>query len=251
MIIKDDKEFLVYSIEQKYFAVCRNREDKVLPMTEILAHLNRNDYEYSRKFTEKDIPAITKEIENHPWSLKDYEVVDGNIQPIKYEPYKTIFETSGKIIMANDLRDYFNGDDADDFDVNQTRGIIDCTDFYAKQGMLHGFVGNSCPTVYLSEKHGEILIGVECVYDENGEWTDEADLPDDTYKEIGYICTDLWWYSIVDLENFKNKNPDIDTNDFEIAEIPKGKWELTHKYGISSRGYHEDLPYATLKFLGE
>jgi len=174
------------------------------------------------------------------YTLKgDFEFVEGSLKRIEFPPFTTIFETSGEIIIENDLREYFK---RNDFDVNRTVGIIETMDDYAKQGMLHGFVGNSCPGVYLSEKRGEIYIG--CDYDEEN---DVDVLPDDTFENVANVCTDLWWYSIVDLETFKENNPYVDTSDFTIVKIPAGKWELSHKYGISENGYHENLPYATLK----
>jgi hypothetical protein len=97
----------------------------------------------------------------------------------------------------------------------------------------------------VSEEREEIHIG--CDYDSEN---DEEILPDDTFKSVASVCTDLWWYSIVDLAEFKKNNPDVDTSDFTIVKIPAGKWELSHKYGISEVGYHENLPYATLKKIG-
>jgi hypothetical protein len=195
----------------------------------------------TKKLTEDYKKKLEKIILND-YSLKgDFEFVDGELKRIEFPPFTTIFETSGEIIVENDLRRYFS-EEKEDFDVNRTVGIIKTMEFYAKQGMLHGFVGNSCPGVYLSEERGEIHIG--CDYDSEN---DTEILPDDTFKSVASVCTDLWWYSIVDLAEFKKNNPDVDTSDFTIVKIPAGIWELSHKYGISEIGYHENLPYATLK----
>jgi hypothetical protein len=192
---------------------------------------------------EIDFKKYKEEIKNNiiqNFYLKDIAYFDNDIlKKIKFEPFTTIFETSGKIIVENDLRNYFN---ECDFDINKTKGIIKTMKHYANQKMLHGFVGNSCPSLFLSLKHNDLYIGAE--YDNN---KDKYILPDDTYKEIANVCTDLWWYSIVDLEYFRKKNPNVDVNNFQIVEIPAGKWELTHKYGISEKGYHENLPYAIMK----
>ena len=194
-----------------------------------------------RKITSEFGDTIKEVLNNDDLWFSDFQFYGDVFKRIEYEPFTTIFETSGKIIVENDLREYFEG--SDNFNTNSTRGIIQTMEFYAKQGMLHGFVGNSCPSLILSEEHGQINIGVE--------WEeDEPAYPDDTYKGLTSVCTDLWWYSIVDAETFQKNNPDVDISNFEVVEIPAGKWELSHKYGISERGYHENLPYATMKYIG-
>lgn len=117
---------------------------------------------------------------------------------------------------------------------------------YANQGMLHGYVGNSCPSVVLSEKEGVIYI---CSYDEE---SDDNDFElNDTYKVISWVCTDLWWYSIVDLEVLKklsNNSKEIEKQyEDSIVEIPAGTWGLEHYYGIVT---HEQ-PYAKLTLIDE
>lgn len=184
------------------------------------------------------IEEITKLIQEDNMYIADFEVKDGYVQAIKYEPFTCEFTTSGRIIVENDLRNFFK---QARFDINTTKGIIETMDHYAKQGMLHGFVGNSCPGVYL---HSDGYINIGC--DHNIE-TYEPIIPEG-FKKLTSICTDLWWYSIVDVEVLKTKFG-FDEKKFNIVEIPKGIWKLTHKYGISENGYHENLPYATLELL--
>mgnify|MGYP000088066991 CR=1 FL=1 len=69
----------------------------------------------------------------------------------------------------------------------------------------------------------------------------------DEFEELTSVCTDLWWYSIVDLEVLKNLVPDLDESAFEIVEIPSGTWELKHEYRISE--FNDNTPYATLTLL--
>ena len=202
----------------------------------------KEEYE-SEKATIEHSELIKKILNNDTLYFADYQFYEDTFKRIEYEPFTTIFETSGKIIVENDLRSFFQ--EGEDFDINATKGIVQTMEFYAKQGMLHGFVGNSCPGIFLSEKHGQIDIGAN--HDEDYETV----LPDDSYEQITSVCTDLWWYSIVDLEHFKKLHPDVDTSNFDIVDIPAGTWELSHKYGISSKGYHEDLPYATLKLVNK
>lgn len=187
---------------------------------------------------EEDMAEVISNIQKST-QLTDYEVVDGFIQPKVYEPFTCFFETTGRVVIENDLRDFF--DDAD-FDVNGTAGIIETIDFYAKQKMLHGYVGNSCPRIFLNKDLGVIHIG--CDYDEE----DEPNLPSG-FEHITSVCTDLWWYSIIDLEELKKLDKDFDENNYTIVDIPAGTWKLSHKYGISEKGYHENLPYATLELM--
>lgn len=203
--------------------------------------LKRYEERYKSEMVTLEHTEIIKETLNKDsLYFSDFKFYDDTFKRIEYEPFTTTFETSGKVIIENDLRSFFK-EKEEDFNVNATSGIVKTMDFYAQQGMLHGFVGNSCPGIFLSEKHGQINIGADYNYD-----TDEELLPDESYKRITSVCTDLWWYSIVDLEHFKKLNPEVDTSNFDIVEIPAGTWELSHKYGVSENGYHENLPYATL-----
>ncbi|MCP4520953.1 MAG: hypothetical protein GY827_04545 [Cytophagales bacterium] len=169
----------------------------------------------------------------------DFEVKDGIFDRIKYEPFVCSFKTSGKIIVENDLRQFF--DETPDYNVNATKGIIETMDDYQNQGMLHGFVGNSCPGLYLNKKTGVVQIGAK--YDEE---TYEPILPDG-FEQLTSVCTDLWWYSIVDLEVMKQRHPDFNEEDYEVVEIPAGTYTLEHSYGVV--GYNEDVPFATLKLM--
>ena len=93
---------------------------------------------------------------------------------------------TGVMLFADDLREGYS---ADDYDVNTTVGIQRCSEDYAGQGMMHFFVGNSCPAVW---REGDtIYVGS----------LSEAD----DHKRIGSICTDLWWASFVDPQSLASK----------------------------------------------
>lgn len=194
------------------------------------------EYE-SNKLTLEDKDDIIKILNEESLHYSDYKFENDIFKVIDYEPFITSFECSGKIIVENDLRQFFNDED---FDVNSKKGIIQTMEHYAKQGMLHGFVGNSSPTLLFSKKDKKIIIGAD--YDEY-ESRETDGLPNDSYKELAYVCTDLWWYSIVDVEHFKKLHPETDMSSFTIVDVPKGTWELRHNYGISSHSY----PYATIE----
>ena len=190
------------------------------------------------KSTKIDIDEVTKILVEDEMYLADFEVVDGMLKRIQYEPFTCEFKTSGKIVVENDLREFF---EEDDFDINATKGIIQTMQYYADQKMLHGFVGNSCPGVYGNDK-GNIIIG--CESDE-----DYEPIIPEGFKELTYVCTDLWWYSIIDLEVLKELDKNFDEKNYTVVEIPAGTYKLTHKYGVSEKGYHENLPYAHLDLI--
>ena len=181
------EEFGVYHAHNIFF-INYNKDKKSTSLTDVVNYINER-LSYSKiKFDTKDqeiLDKIEECINKDQLYFADYRIKDDIIKRINYRPVKTKFYTSGKIIVENDLREFFKDCDCD---VNQTKGIIQTIKHFAKQKMLHGFVGNSCPSLYLSKKHNEILIGVD--YDEK---TDEPIFPDNTYKRLTSVCTDLWW----------------------------------------------------------
>jgi hypothetical protein len=76
------------------------------------------------------------------------------------------------------------------FSVNSDAGVIAQTSIYAnKLGFASVFVGNSCPSVFARD--GNLAIGLGR---DNGE--DPVITPNG--KELGSVCTDLWWTTIID-----------------------------------------------------
>ncbi len=150
---------------------------------------------------------------------------------------------SGKMVFANDLREWFKIHGS--FNINNDVGQMLCSKSYEKVGMVHGFVGNSCPGVYqISEK--ELSISdheAEEFWDESikkylpatEEYIKKTIPPG---KRIGGICTDLWWYSIVDLDDFKIRFLDMGGSEEEfitylknrcdVASVKPGVYKITH-----------------------
>lgn len=172
-------------------------------------------------------------------SLIDYTLEGTIVKLRKFKPFSCEFISSGKVILENDLREYFKHCD---FDINSRTGIIQTMDHYQKQGMLHGFVGNSCPTFWMNEAGDEIAIGskMKTVIDENGEEDYEDDM--EGYTEWGWVCTDLWWYSLVDYEVFKGLSKLTDEaieRDYTVLDLEAGEWKLEHYYGITKHDHGE------------
>jgi hypothetical protein len=174
-------------------------------------------------FYEISEESILNTVLTSNYTFTDTEYKDGYFKRIDYQPFKCLFETSGLIIIENDLRDYFQKPDKESY-VDSTKGQIDCSNFYAKRGLLHGYVGNSCPNVFYSKLEETIVIS--------------HTKPDNSYELLTSITTDLWWYSICDVNT-------IESN-YKTHTISSGLWELEHYYGIN--GFDNNC-YAKLKLI--
>lgn len=106
---------------------------------------------------------------------------------------------SGKIICGDWLPHASKA--LEDFEstcsINSKLGKYKTTTTYAKADFLHMFVGNTSPRIFY--KDDMLLVG-KYAYDDN----ENEIIPLKSGKEIGYICTDLWWVSIVDAEIYKS-----------------------------------------------
>jgi hypothetical protein len=125
----------------------------------------------------------------------------------------TLNVPTGKIVVANDLRDLFPITGEDDLDTPS--GLVKTTQAYAKAGMFHAFVGNTCPSVYQTGRKSFLIA--------SGERKSRSRI-----RQVAGICTDLWWVSLADMDAFLAAGgalgPDID-----VVECPPGTYEFTHK----------------------
>lgn len=143
---------------------------------------------------------------------------------------------SGKMVFANDLRKWFRVHT--DYNINNNGGIFDTIKAYEKVGMAHGFVGNSCPSVYKVDKENLSISSYGMPVDEEDRG-DEDKWIHPVGKEVGGICTDLWWYCIVDLEDFKRRFFDMGgtAEDFkneikhcDIVNVKPGVYRILHNF---------------------
>lgn len=95
-----------------------------------------------------------------------------------------------------------------DFDINSARGTLNQIDYYAKEhGFISVFVGNTCPRIF--NNGNDIVVGRldEDDYEEDGEGNEivsnDKVNPGDL-KEVGYVCTDLWWATMIEKEQLIN-----------------------------------------------
>lgn len=147
----------------------------------------------------------------------------GGISPWELE----IDVPSGILVFKNDMRDLF---EPCNISVNSVIGIKRTEEHYAKQGMFHVCVGNTCPSI-VKLPNGNISVGY---------------LDDDNYDEnidgvkVGKICTDLWWFGACDYDDFvkRNHGKEPGKNEFDredVVNLPKGpgRYKLTSYYGAS------------------
>lgn len=122
----------------------------------------------------------------------------------------TLNVPSGKIALGNDFRElvitkdnyaeFYTGDDYDDtvdtnFDINTIAGKAQETACYAKYGLANIYIGNSCPSVFINSD------GLPCVG-----YVHDKDI---NSTILGYICTDLWWFSAMDYDDYISKNGEL------------------------------------------
>lgn len=114
---------------------------------------------------------------------------------------------SGKMVVANDLRQYFRV--IGHYDVNTAKGCMLTSQKYAEVGMAHAMVGNTCPGVY-KLANDKFAIG----YRVKG-------------RKVGSVCTDLWWYSIADFDEYHKRKCDVDHN---VVKCKPGVYKFKHLY---------------------
>jgi len=138
---------------------------------------------------------------------------------------------SGKLVVANDLRRAFPLPEDESFDINTTLGCRQTALAYAANGLSHAFVGNSCPGVF---KCGEGLFKIA-----NEPWEDAKPRPKFEGERVASICTDLWWYSICDHDEFKRRCRRFKQKaaDFRIETITVKPGVYRFRHDEDARGY--------------
>jgi hypothetical protein len=123
---------------------------------------------------------------------------------------------SGKMVVANDLRDHWRI--TGDYNVNLTANCKKTTEKYAEVGMAHAFISNTCAGVYkVNDKKFEIGCGLK------------------KRKRVGGICTDLWWYSIVDYDDFVKRvgDPKKANMMIDVVKCKPGVYRFRHQFHLT------------------
>lgn len=164
---------------------------------------------------------------------------------------------SGKIVVSNDLRNWFPlpEGDGDIPSINTIRGCRMMTQAYAATGMSHGFVGNTCPGVY---KVGENSFKIanepsEDYWDEEKkQWLPREEFSAFEGECIASICTDLWWYSICDYDEFERRKAkfggELDSNWDAIIDVKPGVYRFRHD-DEADRDSGDEVVYATFEWI--
>lgn len=108
---------------------------------------------------------------------------------------------------------------------------------YAEQGLLSGYVGNSCPTVY--KGGNKLTIGNNL---------------HNVGEEVGQVVTDLWRYCIADHDNYMQRGGKIRVGrtgtDPQVVTVIPGRYVLRHFFPFDTKvdweNYDSSLAYATL-----
>lgn len=131
--------------------------------------------------------------------------------------------------------------------INYDLGIKVQIENYAKRNIFHTFVGNTSPNIY---KKGDTLTVGGYLHEED-EWPETYDA-DQEY--LGYVCTDLWWATLVDeavlIENLKPYHTAK-----EVREALSSEYKAKIRPGVykcTYLGYGDYVDtYATLEWVRE
>lgn len=153
---------------------------------------------------------------------------------------------SGKLVVANDLRRLFPINE--DFDVNKTLGRRQTALAYAATGMSHASVGNTCPGVFRC-KGDTYKIANEPSEDRWDAATEEWVAVDPPVmfegERVAGICTDLWWYSMCDHDEFERrcKRFEEDPEQFraDVIDIKPGVYRFRHNEEVDDDAEGERL----------
>lgn len=143
---------------------------------------------------------------------------------------------SGRLVFANDFRCLIP-EEIEDHYINYAVGIYDTVIDTAKQNFLTAFVGNTCPSVFATED-GVITIG-------NEGYNDEDRVVDPLEgKEVGSICTDLWWFyamdgGVYDADTREHK-PEVEVS----INVKPGRYKMT----VMERGDGRYIPGVSERF---
>jgi hypothetical protein len=171
------------------------------------------------------------------------EYADG--VPLKFQ----LAVPSGFMVVGNDFRqmgDWLHPNDSFEDETHKglmprmgdgAQNTVNTSHWYADRGLAHAYVGNSCPHLYRT--------GDDTYTMSSGGWdrvTDEDIEPDG--ESIAYVCTDLWWYSICDYDEWikRGGSDKFDSYTTKVAVTP-GVYEFDHH--ITEAGFDRDGPGVT------
>lgn len=156
---------------------------------------------------------------------------------LKYEFYLNV--PSGKMVVANDLRRLFPI--MGNYFISYSFNMLKTSHKYASVGLAHAFVGNTCPGMYKVDKK-TFAIGNK----------GKQGNPIKGAKEVAGICTDLWWYSICDYDQYMLKNKNNGDFGVQIVDCEPGYYKFTHLYHLCKHDNYSDTHlYTKIKWVSK
>lgn len=117
----------------------------------------------------------------------------------------------------------------------------------AKIDFAHGYCGNTCPTVYRREDRKELLVAMSG-------WGEDGELLPfwDGYEDVGTICTDLWWWTVVDESIVRAKAAELGCGVYEDGQttVEPGLWRAVQRSHLEDRDDHTPTVHARLEWIG-
>jgi len=152
---------------------------------------------------------------------------------------------SGRIVVADDLRAQFPLTMGDDLpSVNTIIGCRAVSQSYAAVGLAHGFVGNTCPGVFCL---GEDKYEISSFYEDEEEGSTSSKPKKAAVKKVASICTDLWWYSICDSDEWKRRTRKfggtLKESGAKTMKVKPGVYRFKHNDSMKE----DEVVYATFE----
>jgi len=160
---------------------------------------------------------------------------------------------SGKIAVANDLRNWFplSFGSEDIPSVNSVIGRRAVAQAYAQVGLSHASVGNTCPSVFkLSDSSFKISCGPSEEVWNGEEWVDREEPIEPEGEEVAFICTDLWWYSLCDLEELERRFARFgkeEDKDITVIQVKPGVYKFLHNDSIDESA--DEVVFSTFEWV--
>lgn len=147
----------------------------------------------------------------------------------------TLKSPSGKLVFLNHPHEFFKiENDYDAPSINSTLGCIEKTKSHATHNIGYFCVGNT--SIHIMQKDSKILATNYDQYDRNQikKFQD--------YKYHGYVCCDVWWYTVLDYDLYvklcDEQKVDPKSITHTIVEIGKDKYKITHKLDAHEKGHY-------------
>lgn len=143
---------------------------------------------------------------------------------------------SGKLVFLNDPRRFLKveRDERNSRSINSLLGCIEETKAYAAHNVGFFFIANSLPNIM--QDHEKILF--TSYNDEDEESIEKFK----DYANLGYVCADLWWYTVLDHQLYLDlcaaKGVDPESIDHTVAVTDRPTFKVVHDLTAHKVGHH-------------